>query len=230
MQKQQTVKHLRRQRRLPDNAPRMWIDIVFLVVFLYGFWQGWSQGIIGTLLNIAIYVFGIMLAYKMAPVMSSILERIFNSHHPMMFVAGFATNMLLIYLIVHLASESIEEALNRAYLGVFNRALGGVVVAGFYVLLYSVLIWFAGQANALTDTTTRESKTYPFLKDLPKGAKAVVVRVQPLAADVWDDSVDWMDKMQKYGVEKTDGKAKVYELPVEEGEEPFETKPKDSGR
>jgi membrane protein required for colicin V production len=209
----------------------MWIDVCFLILFVYGFWQGWSQGIIGTIFNLAIYVFGIVLAYKMAPLMSTVLEKIFDSHHPVMFVAGFAANFLVIYVIVQMASGGIENLIHGAYLGVFNRALGGVFIAAFYVLLFSILLWFGSQAQVIDAATTSKSMTYePLLKELPGRAKALVVRFKPLAFNIWDDSLKWMDTMEDYGVQKTESKAKVYELPVpgKDQQQPYETQPRNS--
>lgn len=205
------------------------IDIICLLVALYGFWQGWNNGIVGTILNLSIYVFGIVLSYKMAPITSTVLERIFDSNHPMMFLAGFGLNLLVIYIMVHLTTNGIEGALHGAYLGTFNRLAGGGVVAMFYILLYSILIWFGVQGKALSEERLARSVTYPVLKELPKQAKQLVIRFRPLAVDIWDDSVNWMDKMQEYGIERTGSDGKVYELPIpEKGEDPFETKPEDA--
>ena len=43
------------------------IDILFLVALAYGFWQGFRQGIIHTVFNVAAYVFGLTIAFKMTP-------------------------------------------------------------------------------------------------------------------------------------------------------------------
>jgi membrane protein required for colicin V production len=207
----------------------MWIDVVFLVVLLYGFWQGWNQGIIGTILNLSIYAFGIVMAFKMAPVTSVLMERIFDSSHPLMFVGGFVANILVIYLIVHLATNNIENVLQRAYLGVFNRLAGGIIIGGFYVLLFSVIIWFLSQANGLSNAVRSESKTFPILEPMPGYAKGIAVRLQPLVADSWVDFNTWMNKAQNFGLEKTEGKGRVYEVPEPKKNQPlFETAPKKS--
>jgi uncharacterized membrane protein required for colicin V production len=207
----------------------MWIDIGVLLLFVYGLWQGWQQGIISTVFNLLIYIFGIVLAYKMAPFMSTVLENIFNSHHPIMFIAGFGVNFLLIYIIVRIASGSLENVIHGAYLGVFNRAMGGALVGAFYVLLFSILIWFGDQASVLSEESKRVSLSYPVLKEMPGKAKAVVIRFKPLAFSIWDDSMKAMDKMEQIGLEKTEGKSKVYELPVPGKNEPmYETQPQTS--
>lgn len=190
---------------------------------------GWNQGIVGTILNLGIYAFGIVLSFKMAPVTSAVLERMFDSNHPMMFVGAFLANLLFIYIIVHLATRNIEDALAGMYLGTLNRVIGATAIGGFYVMLYSILLWFLAQANGLSQKTLSESRTYPFLQPLPGHAKQIAIRLQPIAVDSWTDFNQWLDKAQKYGIEKTDGKGKVYELPEPDGKEPlFESKPSES--
>ncbi|MFN7325914.1 MAG: CvpA family protein [Chitinophagales bacterium] len=209
----------------------MWIDLVFIAVSLYGFWQGWNQGIIGTLLNLAVYAFGILIAFKMAPVTSVVLSQLLDSSHPMVFIGGFALNLLVIYLVVKLATNQLEELLSRAYLGAVNRLIGGFMVATFYVLLFSVLIWFLNQANGISPSTIREAKSYPLLEPMPGTAKKIAIRFQPLVADAWADFNRWLDKAQEYGNEKTQGKGRVYELPEPDQEgDLFERTPKKSGK
>jgi uncharacterized membrane protein required for colicin V production len=207
----------------------MWIDLVFIAVSLYGFWQGWNQGIIGTILNLAVYAFGILIAFKMAPITSVVLSQLLDSSHPLVFIGGFALNILVIYLVVKLATNQLEELLSRAYLGAVNRFIGGVLVAMFYVLLFSVLIWFLNQANGISQTTLQEAKSYPLLEPMPGTAKKVAVRFQPLVADAWKDFNRWLDKAQEYGNEKTQGQGRVYELPESNKDgELFERSPKKS--
>jgi len=201
----------------------MWIDVVFLIVLLYGFWQGWNQGIIGTLLNLSIYAFGIVMAFKMAPVTSVILEKVLDSHHPLLFVGGFVANILVVYLIVNLATRNIEQGLHRAYLGIFNQMAGGILVGSFYVLLFSIIIWFLAQANGLSQEIRTKSITYPILQPMPGYAKGIAVRLQPLVSDSWDDFNKWMDKAQDYGLEKTEGKGRIYEVPEPKNGKPFDT-------
>lgn len=207
----------------------MWIDLVFIAVSLYGFWQGWNQGIIGTILNLAVYAFGILIAFKMAPVTSVVLSQLLDSGHPLVFIGGFGLNILVIYLVVKLATNQLEELLSRAYLGAVNRLIGGALVALFYVLLFSVLIWFLNQANGISQATLQEAKSYPLLEPMPGTAKKVAVRFQPLVADAWEDFNRWLDKAQEYGNEKTQGKGRVYELPEPSKDgELFERSPKKS--
>ncbi len=94
------------------------------------------------------------------------------------------------------------------------------------ILVYSVLLWFAVRVNMVNDSTLAESRVYPLLRDLPGRAKELGLRFRPMAREMWDTSLSWMDKLDKYGVQKTESMPKVYEVP-DDGK-PIETDPQET--
>ena len=202
------------------------IDLIFIIVFGLGFRHGYSNGIISTVFNLVAYVFGIMLAFKVTPAMTNILERLFHSQNPSMFLAAFIVNVVIIMLVLRQTARILEGFLQAVYLGVFNRVLGGAVMSALALLVYSVLLWFAVRVNMVNDSTLVESRVYPLLRDLPGRAKELGLRFRPMAREMWDTSLSWMDKLDKYGVQKTESMPKVYEVP-DDGK-PIETDPQET--
>jgi uncharacterized membrane protein required for colicin V production len=88
------------------------IDILFLVALAYGFWQGFRQGIIHTVFNVAAYVFGLTIAFKMTPSMTSILQSIFHSDNPSMFLGAFIVNLLLVVLLMRVMAAGMVKVLS----------------------------------------------------------------------------------------------------------------------
>lgn len=189
------------------------IDIGLIAFFAYGFWQGYSRGIISTVFNLALYVFGFVLAFKMAPVTTTVLQSMFHSENPTMFLAGFLVNLLTLMLIVRQAARGLEGAMRMAYLGIINQVAGGVVMGAFLVVVYSVLVWFGTKVQFVNEATIVESRTYSFLEPLPTKAKDFAVRMKPFALDIWGTSMNWMDRLDQYGVQRTEGKDKTYRPP-----------------
>lgn len=192
------------------------IDLICMVAFFYGFWRGYNQGIISTVFNVLAYVFGIVLAFKMTPTATKILEQLFHSNNPMMFVAAFAVNIVFIMFVLRQAAKGLEGIMRSLYIGVINQALGGAIMGMVAVLIFSVLVWFGDKAGMINAETIAESRTYPYLKDLPGKAKDAAVRFKPFAEDVWDTSINWMNRLENYGEQKTQEKTdkpRIYELP-----------------
>ncbi len=191
----------------------MSLDIIFLAVFVYGFWQGYSRGIISTVFNIFAYIFGVMLAFKMAPTTVNVLERLFHSDNPAMYVAAIVTNLVVVMVIMRQAAKGMEGIFEAVYLGFVNKIAGGLLTAGMLVLAYSVVLWFLVKVQFLGTATMAESRAYPYLEMMPGKARAVAVRFQPLFQDFWGNSINWMDRLKQYGVKQTETKPKVYEIP-----------------
>lgn len=189
------------------------IDIGFIAFFAYGFWQGYSRGIISTVFNLALYVFGFVLAFKMAPTTTTIMQSMFHSDNPTMFLAAFLVNLLTIMLIVRSAAKGLESALRMAYLGMINQVAGGVAMGSFMIVVLSVLVWFGAKVHFINDATIADSKTYKILEPLPTKAKDFAIRMKPFALDVWGTSMNWMDRLDKYGIQRTEGKDKTYRPP-----------------
>lgn len=189
------------------------IDIIFLAVFAYGFWVGYTRGVIGTVFNFAAYTFGVVLAFKITPTTTHLLESLFHSDNPSMFLAAFIVNMVFIMFVLRQSARGMQSALQAVYLGVINSAAGGALMAGISIVVYSILIWFLVQVRFLNDQTLSESKTYPFLKDLPTRAKSIALRAKPFAEDIWGYSMNWMDRLEQYGVQKTATKPNIYQVP-----------------
>lgn len=206
------------------------IDIICMLAFIYGFWRGYNQGIISTVFNILAYVFGVVLAFKMTPTATNILEQLFHTKNPMMFLAAFVVNFIFILFMLRQAAKGFEGILRSLYIGIINQALGGALMGILGVLIFSVLVWFGAKTGILNDQTLAESRTYPFLKDMPGKAKAAAIQFKPLAEDVWETSLNWMNRLEHYGEAKTEGKTdqpRIYQLP-DDGRSGIENEPEPS--
>jgi membrane protein required for colicin V production len=177
----------------------MIIDLIFVVVFLYGFWLGYTRGFIGTLFKIAAYTLGFVVAFKLTPLITNVLESGFHSAHPMLFFMAFFISLLLVFLLMRLLGKGITTMVEQVHLGFFNQVVGGTLLAAFSTLLYSVLIWFVVKAQFIQDHTLRDSKSYPVLEHLPYRAKAAATQLKPFFLEFWVTTTRWVERMEQYG-------------------------------
>jgi membrane protein required for colicin V production len=198
------------------------IDLIFIIAFGLGFRHGYTQGIISTVFNVLAYVFGVILAFKVTPMTTEILERMFNTQNPSIFIAAFILNISLIMFMLRATASAFEKGLQAVYLGFINRVLGGTLMAGLAVLIYSILLWFAVKVQFVNEATLSESRTYKLLEKMPGAAKEVAMKLRPFAEEAWDTSLSWMDRIDKFSVPKTDIKPNVYDP---KGDTGIETEP-----
>lgn len=207
----------------------MVIDVVTLVVFGYGFWTGYARGIITTIFNFMAYVFGIVLAFRMAPVTNQILTKALETDNPLWFLAAFLINFAVILFILRAAANGIEGMLRAFYLNPFNRILGGVVSGGFAVLIFSVLLWFADKAQIVAKADVAPTVTYDYLMAMPVQARKVVVRLTPFAKEFWSTSATWMDRLENYGVQRAE-RNNLYKPDPAKGDNPVDRRAEEKPR
>ena len=193
------------------------IDVICMVAFFYGFWKGFNQGIISTVFSVLAYVFGIVFAFKMTPTAANILEKLFNTDNPMMFVAAFVVNVVFLMFIIRQAAKGFEGMLQSLRLNLINQAIGGAILGLVGVLIFSILVWFGDKAGMITEQTRQESRTFAHLIELPGKAKVVAERFKPFVVDAWETSVTWMDRIEGYGEQKTGvnggSQPRIYQIP-----------------
>lgn len=189
----------------------MAIDIIFAIVLIYGFYLGFSRGIIQTIFTILSYVIGLIAAFKFSPSMTNMLESTF-SKNPMMFIAGFLLSFVLTMLIIRLFARGLEGILQTVHINVVNQAAGGIFMAGIMVLFYSLILWFADKSNIVTETTKQESMTYSYLEKYPTYVWKAGQKLRPVFTDFWEHTVEFLDQLDKNGVQKTETNPTFYDI------------------
>lgn len=194
----------------------MVIDIIFVIAAVWGFYLGFSRGIIKTVFTILSFLFGLIAAFKFAPAATEFLKTTFNSGNPLMFLAGFLLSFVLTMLLIRMAAKALEGVLKTANINIINQFLGGVLLAGVMVLVYSAILWFGVSAHIVDERQAKqESMTYEYLINLPAQAGGVAQTVKPVFLEFWDRSVEMMDNLENMS-EKSVSDPQFRDLPDDE--------------
>jgi uncharacterized membrane protein required for colicin V production len=189
----------------------MIVDILFLIAAGYGFYLGFSRGIIKTVFTVLSIMIGVVAAAKFGPAMTDFLESVANSQSPLMFIAGLLLTFVATMLLIRIAANVAEKGLETANINIINQVAGGLVMGSILTLIYSTLILFSDRSHIIDENTKTESMTYEYLIEFPgqfvKGAK----KVWPVFEDLWDHSVDFMDRMEKVELEQKESD-QVYDI------------------
>jgi len=195
----------------------MVIDIIFLVLAAWGFYLGFSRGIIKTIFTILSVVFGLIMAFRFGPQVTNTLESLF-SDNPLMFIAGFLLTFVATMLFIRLIANFLEGALQSAHINIFNQILGGFFSSAIIILVYCLLLWFADTSHLLGEATKEESATYVYLEQYPQKVWAWGKKAKPIFEDFWDHSIEFIDDLDKMSVERRESAPEFYDIP-EEGRE-----------
>ena len=67
----------------------MAIDIIAALIAVYGFYLGYTKGIVKTIFGIVSIFIGLLAALKLSPYIVQMLEKVSGSNSPMVFLVGF---------------------------------------------------------------------------------------------------------------------------------------------
>jgi uncharacterized membrane protein required for colicin V production len=190
------------------------IDIICALVMLYGFYHGYTRGIIGTVITLTGYLLGVVLSFKAIPFTGNILEELTGKHNPMMAVAAFVLNLVIVMLVLRIISNGLEGVLSFLFLGIVNRILGGLVMSLIAALIFSVLLWFGAKARLVNESALAQSVLYePFLSKLPGRARGAIVWLRPFVSEAWGESMNWMNRLENFDQPTDPTQPRIYELP-----------------
>lgn len=191
----------------------MMIDLFFLIFAGYGFFLGFTKGIIRTVFTVLSYVIGLLAAFKLSPATTRFLETALGSSNPLLFLAGFLLAFFGTMLLIRFISRALSEGLEAANINIVNQFAGGALLAAVFTLLYSLVLWFLVESRIIKDEVKYSSVTYPYLIEYPKVTWKVLGKLKPTFMEFWDDTVDFMDRVEKVGIEKTESEPNIYDIP-----------------
>lgn len=190
----------------------MVIDIICLIFAAYGFYLGFSKGIIKTVFTLISIVFGIIAAAKFGPMMTDFLESAFNYTHGLMFIAGTLVVFGLTWLLIRILANSLEGILKTGNINIVNQLAGGGVMAILLISLFSVLVLFANRSHIIDETTKKESITYEFLEEMPDRLQNVSKKLKPVFEEFWDYAINFMDRIEKGGGVERNSSDTIFDL------------------
>lgn len=175
----------------------MIIDIIFVVVALYGFWVGYSRGIIKTVMTILSILFGVMAAARFGPTVTDLLKDQLNTENSFMFLAGIILTFILTMVLFRLIGSTLEGALESVNINFINQIAGGAVMAVIMIFVYSILLSFANSSRLIDEELKQESATYTLLEPFPGIAWEAGQAVWPIFKDFWNYALDVMDRIDE---------------------------------
>jgi len=163
----------------------MVIDILLALTILLAIFKGWSKGLVVGLFSLIALVLGAAAALKLSGAFALFMNREVGHPSPLWPVVAFVVIFLAVALVVRLVALMLEKALQLAMMGWVNR-LGGVLLYGCaYVILFSILVWFANQLYLIPPTLKTSSRTYGWIAPLAPRIVSLTAEVIPWFRDVF---------------------------------------------
>ena len=175
----------------------MILDIIVAVILLLAIIKGYRQGLIVALFSLIAFVIGIAAAMKLSVVAAGYIGKAVNFSDKWLPIISFAVVFLIVVLLVRLGAKFIQKTVELAMLGWANRIGGILLYAGIYILIFSVLLFYADQMNLIKPETKTGSVTYSYIQ--PWGPKLMdgLGKIIPVFKGMFQDLEDFFDDVSK---------------------------------
>jgi len=175
----------------------MILDIIVVVILLLAIIKGYRQGLIVALFSLIAFIIGIAAALKLSVVAAGYIGKAVNVSDKWLPIISFAAVFLIVVLLVRLGAKFIQKTVELAMLGWANRVGGILLYAGIYILIFSVLLFYADQMNFIKPETKSGSVTYSYIQ--PWGPKLMdgLGKIIPVFKGMFQDLEDFFGKVSK---------------------------------
>src|SRR5687768_8280805 len=142
----------------------MLIDIIVIALMVMAVVKGLSRGFIVALFSMIAFVVGLIAALKLSTVVAEYLDDSINVSARWLPFLAFGLVFIGVVLLVRLLAAVVESTIEMAMLGWVNRIAGIILYAVLYIMIFSVLLFFATQMKFFDEDTLENSATYPYIK------------------------------------------------------------------
>ncbi len=142
----------------------MIIDLVFALLMLLAIFKGISRGFIVAVFSLLAFFIGLAAALKMSAVVADHLHEKMNLDGYWLPVVSFLIVFVAVVILIRWAAAIIKKAAKFVFLGQLDSLAGILLFAVLYLMIYSVILFYATRMGLISAETQATSKTYFFIE------------------------------------------------------------------
>ncbi len=142
----------------------MILDLILVVLLVIAAFKGYQRGLIVGLFSFIAIVIGIAAAMKLSTVVASYIGETIKISERWLPIISFAVVLVLVIFLVRAGAAMLQRTVELAMLGWVNRLGGIVFYAAIYLLVFSILLFYAEQIQLLQPATIENSATYSWIR------------------------------------------------------------------
>ena len=162
----------------------MKIDVLFLLFMVMATFRGLRQGFIIAVFSAIAIIVGLAAAIRLSAAVATNSSTPIHLSSRWLPVITFVLIFLAVVVLVRLGARLAEKAVDLALMGWLNKLAGVLLYAAVYMIILSVLLFYAVQLHLIAGKTLSASVTYPFIR--PWG---------PVVIDEFGKFVPWFEGM-----------------------------------
>ncbi|ULQ52263.1 CvpA family protein [Flavihumibacter fluvii] len=165
----------------------MLLDIITLGVLILAVIKGISKGLLVAVFSLLAFVIGIAAALKLSAVTAKWLDGSIDISSRWLPLVAFLLVFIVIVILVNKIGQLLEKTVEWAFLGWLNKAGGVLFFSILYLLVWSVLLFYLGKMNIITEQQMEQSTTYSVIAPWGPLVMKWIAQLVPVFKDVFED-------------------------------------------
>ncbi len=149
----------------------MVIDATVVILLILAAFKGLRKGLVVALFSLLAFIAGLAAALKLSAVVAASLSLHVNPAFKWLPFLSFLLVFIAVAFLVNLGGRFIQKAIETLMLGWINRLGGMFFYIILYLLIFSIVLFYAGQLHFLREETVARSTFYPYIQ--PLGPKVI---------------------------------------------------------
>jgi membrane protein required for colicin V production len=175
----------------------MLLDLIFAVIILLAILRGYQRGLIVGVFSFIAVIIGLAAAIKLSTVAADKIGKAVKISEQWLPIISFAVVFIIVVLLIRFGAKAIEGAVETVMLGWVNKLGGIILYAAIYIIVFSVLLFYAEQMKLIQPETIQKSVTYSFVQ--PWGPKVInaLGSIIPLFRNMFDELEGFFEGLSK---------------------------------
>ena len=175
----------------------MLIDLICLILLVLAIFKGISKGFIVAIFSFVAFIIGMAAALKLSATVADHLHHKMNLSGYWLPILSFILVFTGVVFAIRFGAKMVKKVAGIFLLGWLDSLLGILLYSAIYLMIFSVVLFFATRMFLITEDVKHASKTYEYVA--PFGPKVIgnIGKVIPVFNHIFIDLGSYFDTVAK---------------------------------
>lgn len=168
----------------------MILDIIAALIITYGFYRGFSKGLIDTVVDVMSILIGLVCAFAFSPMLITFLQEKINLNGGIEFIVGFLIVFFAVMLALRFIADKMEALLKATKINFINQIAGGLLLGFVVAFLVGLLLGLLTNLNVIGTEYASSSTLYDYLIRVSEEGGWLIDKFKNIFSDFWGKFTD----------------------------------------
>jgi len=174
----------------------MVLDLIAVVLITYGFYKGYTRGLIKTVVDTLSILIALVITFKFSPMLIDYLGSILNFHPGVEFIMGVLFVFFFVLLLLRFIADKVENLFRAVGVNFINQIAGGALLGLVFAFGVGALLILATNLRLLPASVMDESRFYGHLVNVGNEGWVVFDAFKSIFSEFWAKFMDTLDQVK----------------------------------